>query len=93
MSCTPDHTLSIQRLPRSNGQADWRISSLTDGYMDGVNKTMRVRDLPPKPVRNEIAGRFMDYDFYTKMEKRNAALGREEERRKKTKEKQNIFEQ
>ena len=43
MSCTPDHTLSIQWLPGSNGQMDWRISSLTDGYIDGVNKTRRVR--------------------------------------------------
>ena len=50
MSCTPDHTLSIQQLPGSNGQVDWRISSLTDGYMDRVNKTRRVRDPPPKPV-------------------------------------------
>ena len=50
MSCTPDHTLSIQRLPGSNGQADWRISSVIDGYIDGVNKTRRVRDPPPKPV-------------------------------------------
>ena len=85
MSCTPDHTLSIQRLLGSNGQADWRISSLTDGYIDGVNKTRRVRNPPPKPVQNEIAGRFMDYDFYTRMEKRNAALAekkREEDKRK-----------
>ena len=50
MSCTPDHTLSIQWLLGSNRQADWRISSLTDGYIDGVNKTRRVRDPPPKPV-------------------------------------------
>ena len=88
MSCTPDHTLSIQWLPGSNGQADWRISSLTDGYMDRVNKTRRVRDLSPKPVQNEIAGRFMDYDFYTRMEKRNASLAkkkREERRQKKSK--------
>ena len=88
MSYTPDHTLSIQQLLGSNGQADWRISSLTDGYIDGVNKTRRVRDPPPKPVQNEIAGRFMDYDFYTKMEKRNAALAekkREERRQKKSK--------
>ena len=88
MSCTPDHTLSIQWLPGSNGQADWRISSLTDGYIDGVNKTRRVRDPPPKPVRNKIAGRFMDYDFYTRMEKRNATLAekkREERRQKKSK--------
>ena len=49
MSYTPDHTLSIQQRPGSNGQVDWRISSLTDGYMDGVNKTRRVRDPPPKP--------------------------------------------
>ena len=67
---------------------DWRISSLTDGYIDGVNKTRRVRDPPPKPVRNKIAGRFMDYDFYTRMEKRNTALAekkREERRQKKSK--------
>ena len=43
-SCTPDHTLSIQQLPGSNGQVDWKISSLTDGYKDGVNKTRRVGD-------------------------------------------------
>ena len=88
MSCTPDHTLSIQRLPGSNGQAHWRISSLTDGYMDRVNKTRRVRDPPHKPVQNKIVGRFMDYDFYTRMEKRNASLvekKREERRQKKSK--------
>ena len=56
--------------------------------MDGVNKTRRVRDPPPKPVRNEIADRFMVYDFYTRMEKRNANLAerkREERRQKKSK--------
>ena len=55
--------------------------------MDRVNKTRRVRDPPPKPVRNEIAERFMDYDFYTRMEKRNAGLAekREERRQKKSK--------
>ena len=85
MLCTPDHTLSIQRLLGSNGQADWRISSLIDGYIDRVNKTRRVRDPPPKPVRNEIAGRFMDYDFYTRMEKRNTALAEKKEDKRKAK--------
>ena len=56
--------------------------------MDGVNKTRRVRDPRPKPVRNNIAEIFMDYDFYTRMEKRNAGLAekkREERRQKKSK--------
>ena len=56
--------------------------------MDRVNKTRRVRDPPPKPVQNETTGRFMDYDFYTRMEKRNVELTekkREERRQKKSK--------
>ena len=37
MSCTPDHTMSIQLFPISNGQVEWKISSLKDGYKEDVN--------------------------------------------------------
>ena len=68
MSCTPDHTLSIQRVPGANGTSDWCIGNLTAGYLESVRQPRNVGESPMAPVRSEVAQRLMEYDYYQKME-------------------------
>ena len=71
MSCTPDHTLSIQRVPGANGTSDWCIGNLTAGYLESVRQPRNVRESPTAPVRSEVTQRLVDYDYYRKLEARN----------------------
>ena len=71
MSCTPDHTLSIQRVPGANGMSDWCIGNLTAGYLESVCQPRNVRESLTAPVRSEISKRLMDYDYYQKLQARN----------------------
>ena len=71
MSCTPDHTLSIQPVPGANGMSNWSIGNLTAGYLESVHQPRNVRESPTAPVRSEVAQRLMDYDYYQKLEARN----------------------
>ena len=80
MSCTPDHTLSIQRVPGANGTSDWCIGNLTAGYLESVCQPRNVRESPTAPVRDNISQRLLDYDYYRKLETRNKQVA--EQKRK-----------
>ena len=82
MSCTPDHTLSIQRVPGANGTSDWCIGNLTAGYLESVRQPRNVRESPTAPVRDDISQRLLDYDYYRKLEVQEQTGGRTEEKRK-----------
>ena len=71
MSCTPDHTLSIQPVPGANGTSNWCIGNLTAGYLESVRQPRNVRESPTAPVRSEVAQRLMEYDYYRKLETKN----------------------
>ena len=74
MSCTPDHTLSIQRVPGANGMSDWCIGNLIVGYLESVRQPRNVRESPMALVREDISQRLLDYDYYRKLEARNKQL-------------------
>ena len=82
MSCTPDHTLSIQRVPGANGMSDWCIGNLTAGYLESVHQPRNVRESPMAPVRDDISQRLLDYDYYRKIGDKEQTGGRTEEKRK-----------
>ena len=43
ITCTPDNILSIECTPVDNGNMDWRVRKVTDGYKKSVyRKPMRV---------------------------------------------------
>ena len=80
MSCTPDHTLSIWRVPGANGTSNWCIGNLTAGYLESVCQPRNVRESPMAPVRDDISQRLLDYDYYQKLEARNKQVA--EQKRK-----------
>ena len=80
MSCTPDHTLSIQRVPGAKGTSDWCIGNLTAGYLESVRQPRKERESPMAPVRDDVSQRLLDYDYYRKLETRNKQVA--EQKRK-----------
>ena len=76
-SCTPDNTLSIQNVSGENETVAWSIEKLTDKYIQSVRRPRNVRVSPKQPVRNEVAKRLEDYDYYRQLECRNGKMTEE----------------